>query len=188
MDYTRQISMDYSKFPKPQDDGKADHLLNKFLPDISLKNQQGNLLKIKRSDTFRLILYFYSMTGNPNESLPKNWNKTPGAIGCTVETCSFRDNYEELIKLNALPIGISTQTIDYIKEMTDRLAIPYDVLSDSENILLNSLKMPYFEIENKIYFKRLTLIVEKNIVKKVFYPIFPPNKHINEVLQWLKEN
>ena len=188
LDYTRQISMDYSKFPKPQNDGKAEHLLNKFLPDISLKNQQGNLLKIKRSDTFRLILYFYSMTGNPNESLPKNWNKTPGAIGCTVETCSFRDNYEELIKLNALPIGISTQTIDYIKEMTDRLAIPYDVLSDSENILLNSLKMPYFEIENKIYFKRLTLIVEKNIVKKVFYPIFPPNKHINEVLQWLKEN
>ena len=188
MDYTRQISMDYSKFPKPKNDGKADHLLNKFLPDISLKNQQGNLLKIKRSDTFRLILYFYPMTGNPNESLPKNWNQTPGAIGCTVETCSFRDNYEELIKLNALPIGISTQTIDYIKEMTDRLAIPYDVLSDSENILLNSLKMPYFEIENKIYFKRSTLIVEKNIVKKVFYPIFPPNKHINEVLQWLKEN
>jgi len=30
--------------------------------------------------------------------------------------------------------------------------------------------------------------VEKNIVKKVFYPIFPPNKHINEVLLWLKEN
>ena len=176
MDYTRQISMDYSKFPKPQNDGKADHLLNKFLPDISLKNQQGNLLKIKRSDTFRLILYFYPMTGNPNESLPKNWNQTPGAIGCTVETCSFRDNYEELIKLNALPIGISTQTIDY------------DILSDSENILLNSLKMPHFEIENKIYFKRSTLIVEKNIVKKVFYPIFPPNKHINEVLQWLKEN
>ena len=69
--------MDYTKFPKPQNDGQADHLLNKFLPDISLKNQQGNLLKIKRSDTFRLIFYFYPRTGNPNESLPKNWNQTP---------------------------------------------------------------------------------------------------------------
>ena len=180
--------MDYTNNPRPINDGKADHLHNILLPDISLKNQQGNLLKIKRSDTFRLILYFYSRTGNPNENLPKNWNQTPGAIGCTVETCSFRDNYEELIKLNALPIGVSTQTIDYIKEMTDRLAIPYDVLSDSENILLNSLKVPFFEIDNKVYFKRLTLIVEKNIVKKVFYPIFPPNKHINEVLEWLKTN
>jgi len=180
--------MDYNKFPKPENDGKADHLLNMCLPDISLKNQQGNLLKIKRSDTFRLILYFYPMTGNPNKNLPLNWNQTPGAIGCTAENCSFRDNYEELIKLNALPIGISTQTTVDIKEMTDRLIIPYDVLSDAQNIILNALNMPYFVIENKFYFKRLTLIVEKNIVKKVFYPIFPPNKHINEVLRWLKEN
>ena len=180
--------MDYTKFPRPENDRKADHLLNTFLPDISLKNQDGNLLKIKRSDTFRLILYFYPMTGNPNKNLPPNWNQTPGAIGCTAETCSFRDNYEELIKLNALPIGISTQTTDDIKEMTDRLVIPYDVLSDSQNIILNALKIPYFVVENKFYFKRLTLIVEKNIVKKVFYPIFPPNKHINEVLRWLKEN
>jgi len=180
--------MDYTKFPRPENDRKADHLLNTFLPDISLKNQDGNLLKIKRSDTFRLILYFYPMTGNPNKNLPPNWSQTPGAIGCTAETCSFRDNYEELIKLNALPIGISTQTTDDIKEMTDRLVIPYDVLSDSQNIILNALKIPYFVVENKFYFKRLTLIVEKNIVKKVFYPIFPPNKHINEVLRWLKEN
>jgi len=180
--------MDYTKFPRPKDDGKASHLLSKHLPSISLKNQQGNLLNLKRSDTFRLILYFYPMTGNPNKNLPPNWNQTPGAIGCTAETCSFRDNYEELIKLNALPIGISTQTTDDIKEMTDRLVIPYDVLSDSQNIILNALKIPYFVVENKFYFKRLTLIVEKNIVKKVFYPIFPPNKHINEVLQWLKAN
>ena len=55
-------------------------------------------------------------------------------------------------------------------------------------IIIKHTKMPHFETGNKIYFKRSTLIVEKNIVKKVFYPIFPPNKHINEVLQWLKEN
>ena len=47
--------MDYAKFPKPKDDGKASHLLNKHLPAISLKNQQGNLLNLKRSDTYRLI-------------------------------------------------------------------------------------------------------------------------------------
>ncbi len=180
--------MDYTKLPRPTDDGEADHLLNKFLPDISLENQQGNLLKLKRSDTFRLVLYFYPMTGSPNKILPKDWNQIPGATGCTIETCSFRDNYEELIKLNALPIGITTQTTADIKEMINRLKIPYDVLSDSQSILLNSLKMPHFEIENKIYFKRLTFIVEKNIVKKVFYPIFPPDKHINEVLLWLKAN
>ena len=180
--------MNYNKFPRPIDDGKANHLLNTSLPNISLLNQQNNLLKLKRADTFRLVLYFYPMTGNPKKMLPRDWDQIPGATGCTSETCSFRDNYEELIKLNAIPLGITTQEIEDIKEMTNRLLIQYDVLSDSQNILLNALKIPHFENECKIYFKRLTLIVEKNVVKKVFYPIFPPNKHIDEVLEWLKEN
>ena len=179
--------MNYNKFPRPIDDGKANHLLNTSLPDISLLNQQQNLLKLKRADTFRLVLYFYPMTGNPNKLLPRDWDQIPGATGCTSETCSFRDNYEELIKLNTIPIGITTQETEDIKEMTNRLLIQYDVLSDSQNILLNALKIPHFENEGKIYFKRLTLIVEKNVIKKVFYPIFPPNKHINEVLEWLKK-
>ena len=31
--------------------------------------------------------------------LPQNWDKIPGATGCTSETCTFRDNYEEFINL-----------------------------------------------------------------------------------------
>jgi len=123
--------MNYNKFTRPIDDGKANHLLNTSLPDISLLNQQQNLLKLKRTDTFRLVLYFYPMTGNPMKMLPRDWDQIPGAIGCTSETCSFRDNYEELIKLNAIPIGITTQEVEDIKEMTNRLLIQYDVLSDT---------------------------------------------------------
>ena len=39
--------MNYNKYPRPIDDGKANHLLNTSLPDISLLNQQQNLLKLK---------------------------------------------------------------------------------------------------------------------------------------------
>ena len=184
--------MDVTKSLKDQqiteNHGSCDHLLHKLLPDISLPNQSGNLLKLNRSDTFRKVIYFYSLTGHPEKKLPENWNKIPGANGCTLENCSFRDNYEKFIELNSIPIGISTQTVEDIHEMTNRLLIQYDVLSDSDYTLMNALSIPNFTNENKIYFKRITLIVEKNIVKKVFYPIFPPNKHINEVLEWLRKN
>ena len=106
------------------------------------------------------------MTGNPNKGLPQNWNKIPGATGCTSETCTFRDNYEELIKLNAIPIGISTQTVEDIHEMTNRLLIPYDVLSDSDYSLMNVLSIPNFTNENKIYFKELLLLWKKILLKK----------------------
>ena len=174
--------------PIPDDDGACNHLLNKTIPKISLPNQKGNLLKLNRSDTFRLIVYCYPMTGNPKKTLPENWDSIPGARGCTTQNCSFRDNYEQFINLNSIPIGISTQSINEINEMTNRLLIPYDVLSDSNLDFVNLLQLPTFKVRDKVYIKRLTLIVEKSVIKHYFYPIFPPDLHFQEVIKWLKSN
>ena len=171
-----------------ENEGVMDTLKNKNFPNISLPNQDGNLLNLNRLDTFRMVLYFYPMTGRPDRPLPDNWNNIPGAKGCTIQACSFRDNYDEIISLNAVPIGISSQSVDDNKEMTNRLKIPYDVLSDEKLELSNELNIPTFLVDSKIFLRRITLIVEKKIIKKVFYPINDINKHIEEVLKWLKEN
>ena len=176
------------KFPIPENDGASDHLEKSSIPSISLPNQEGNLLRLDRLDTFRMILYFFPMTGRPDRSLPENWNSIPGASGCTLETCKFRDKYDDLIALNAVPIGVTSQTVEHNKEMTSRLGIPFDVLSDAKFELKDSLNLPTFSIDNKIYLKRLTLIIEKKIVKKVFYPIYPIEKHVDDIIAWLKEN
>ena len=152
---------------KEEEDVK--NLKNKMFPNISLPNQEGNLLRLHRLDTFRIVFYFYPMTGRPDKPLPDNWNNIPEAKGCTLQTCFFRDNYDKIISLNALPIGISTQTVDDNKEMTIRLRVPYDVLSDEKLELRNALNLPMFSINKKKYLKRITLIIEKNIIKKVFY-------------------
>ena len=43
----------------PEDDGACKHLVNSILPEISLPNQDGNDLRLNRTDTFRIILYFF---------------------------------------------------------------------------------------------------------------------------------
>lgn len=171
-----------------EDDGASDHLKNNTIPNISLPNQEGNPLRLNRTDTFRIILFFFSMTGRPDRPLPDNWNLIPGAKGCTIQMCTFRDNYDSLISLNAIPIGISTQSIIDNKEMTSRLMVPYDILSDENLELKNLLNLPAFLINNQFYLKRLTLVIENNIIKKVFYPIHSVDMHIEEVLKWLEEN
>lgn len=176
------------ELPIPKDDGSSDHLKNLKIPSIALPNQDGHLLKLNRSDTFRIVLYCYPMTGSPNRLLPDSWNLIPGASGCTSETCSIRDNYDQILNLNAIPIGITTQSFEDIKEMVLRLKVNHDVLSDIHLDFANQLKLPTFKIENKVFLKRLTLIIEKSIIKKTFYPIFPANKHIYEVIEWLKKN
>ena len=179
---------DYSNTSNSENGGDMDTLKNKNFPKISLPNQDGNLLNLHRLDTFRMVLYFYPMTGRPDRPLPDNWNNIPGAKGCTIQTCSFRDKYDEIISLNAVPIGISSQSVDDNKEMTSRLRVPYDVLSDEKLELCTELNIPTFLVDSKVFLKRITLIVEKNIIKKVFYPINDISKHIEEVLKWLKEN
>jgi len=172
----------------PEQDGACDHLLNSAIPEISLPTQDGNLLKLNRSDTFRIVIFCYPMTGHPDRLLPENWDSIPGARGCTTQNCSFRDNYDNLVKKNSLPIGVSTQSISDIKEMTMRLHIQYDVVSDQELLFKSAINLPTFSIGDKKYLKRVTLIIEKSIIKKVFYPIFPADKHIFEVIDWLEKN
>ena len=173
---------------EPKNNDIYNLLVNSTIPEILLPNQDDNLLKLYRHDTFRIVLFCYPMTGHPDQPLPKNWDIIPGAKGCTAQHCSFRDNYDNLIKLNALPIGVSTQSIADIKEMTIRLQIPYDVLSDRELILSSKINLENFSIGKRKFYKRATLIIEKTVIKKFFYPIFPANKHIFEVLNWLEKN
>ena len=152
---------DNSNTSNSDNGGDMDTLKNKNFPNISLPNQDGNLLNLHRLDTFRMVLYFYPMTGRPDRPLPDNWNNIPGAKGCTIQTCSFRDKYDEIISLNAVPIGISSQSVDDNKEMTSRLKVPYDVLSDEKLELCTELNIPTFLVDSKVFLKRITLIVEK---------------------------
>ena len=184
--------MNFDKFSKelpiPQDDGACKHLENFNIPPLSLHNQDGIMLKLNRLDTFRIVLYCYPMTGSPDRPLPDNWNLIPGARGCTPENCSIRDNYDKILTLNAIPIGISTQSVIDIKEMVTRLKIGHDILSDINLEFAKKLNLPTFKINDKVFLKRITLIIEKSIIKKFFYPIFSPDKHIYEVIEWLKRN
>ena len=177
-----------SDLPVPKDDGACKHLLNTNLPLVSLANQGGNLLKLKRNDTFRIVLYCFPMTGHPEKSLPRDWNNIPGARGCTPQTCSFRDHYDDLMKLNAIPIGLSTQSVEDLKEMTNRLKIPYDIISDANLQFANLIKLPTFKVDEKVFIKRLTLIIQSSIIIKVFYPVFPPDLHVKDVINWLENN
>jgi len=55
-------------------------------------------------------------------------------------------------------------------------------------VFARSLRLPTFEVESMILIKRLTLIIDDRQISKVFYPIFPPNKNVDEVLEWLSRN
>jgi peroxiredoxin len=72
--------------------------------------------------------------------------------------------------------------------MVTRLAVPFEVLSDEHFALSRALRLPTFTVEGMTLLKRLTLIVRDTQIEQVFYPVFPPDKHADEVIAWLKQH
>ncbi len=174
--------------PVPVDDGAADHLLGMLVPPIELSstiNRMVNLAEVSKWQ--RTVVYCYPMTGAPDRQLPPRWDEIPGARGCTPQSCSFRDHFDEIKALDASVFGLSTQTTEYQQEMAQRLGLPFEVLSDAELAFTKALRLPTFEVESKILIKRLTLILSKAEIVKVFYPVFPPDKNAEEVIEWLSK-
>jgi peroxiredoxin len=134
----------------------------------------------------RVVLYCYPMTGVPGIPLPDGWDLISGARGCTPQTCGFREHYQELLGLQAVVFGFSTQSSAYQREMADRLRLPFEILSDSEFKFCDALDLPTFEAHGVRLVKRITLIMREGKIEHVFYPVFPPNENASDVLRWLK--
>ncbi|MGI9171114.1 MAG: peroxiredoxin, partial [Candidatus Nanopelagicus sp.] len=132
------------------------------------------------------VLFIYPKTGVPGVALPDGWDDIPGARGCTPQACSYRDNYPELMKYARGIFGLSVQSSDYQKELRDRVELPYEILSDADFTLTNSLNLPTFEASGMKLLKRLTLIIRDGFIVKLHYPVFPSNKDVDWVISSLK--
>lgn len=177
--------VDWSTIPAPEDDGAAAHLMGSQIPSITLPATDGTNVNLAAL-TGRTIIYAYPRTGRPDQPLPEGWDMIPGARGCTPQSCAFRDHFAELRTLGVNQIfGLSTQSSEYQKEAASRLHLPFLVLSDEALLLTRAMILPTFETSGMELLKRFTLIVDGDEVSHVFYPVFPPDEAVQEVIDWL---
>jgi peroxiredoxin len=167
--------------PVPEDDGAADHLLGLELPDLELESSQGQV-NVCHLD----VIYVYPRSGRPGQPLLPGWDETPGARGCTPQSCAFRDLHGELAKTGARVAGLSAQNLDDQLEFAERNAMPFPVVSDPGLALGAALNLPTFQISGLTLYKRCTLVAEDARIVKVFYPVFPPDANAGDVLRWLQ--
>jgi peroxiredoxin len=167
------------------------------MPPIALPSTAGAQVRVDHvpEGFTRLVLYAYPLTGLPGAELPPGWDEIPGARGCTPESCGFRDHAAELAALGATVAGVSTQSTAYQREAVERLRLPFPLLSDAGLRLTEALRLPTFTVElpprldgggRRPLLKRLTLVVRDSTIEKAFYPVFPPDRHAEEVLDWVR--
>ena len=90
----------------------------KKAPAFSLKNQDGNTVKLSDYAGRPVVLYFY-----PKDDTP----------GCTTEACDFRDQHKALEKAGAVVIGVSPDNEARHAKFTAKHKLPFTLLADVEH-------------------------------------------------------
>jgi peroxiredoxin len=171
--------------PLPEDDGACDHLAGMSVPAIALRSTAGRSV-ILAELSGRTVVYAYPRTGVPGEPGIEGWEQIPGARGCTPQSCAFRDHHQELSELGAGVFGLSSQTTTFQQEAVHRLHLPFELLSDQHLRFAEALRLPTFEVAGMTLIKRLTLILQAGRIEHVFYPVFPPDRNAQDVINWLR--
>jgi peroxiredoxin Q/BCP len=140
-------------------------------PDFTLPSQMGD--DVRLSEFFskkNVVLYFY----------PKD-----ETTGCTKEACTFRDNYEELTKLDAEVIGVSGQNVESHKSFATHHGLPFILLSDQGNEVRELYGVPS---SMGIIPGRVTYIIDKKgMVRHIFNSQSQAQKHVEEAKKTLLE-
>lgn len=142
-------------------------------PDFILKSQDGVDISLKDFRGKKVVLYFY-----PKDMTP----------GCTKEACSFRDNYENILRKNAVIIGISADSVERHKKFKEKYDLQFDLLSDDKKIvskLYGVWKQKIFMGKKYMGIERTTFIINENgKILEIFRKVNVQN-HSEEVIKHL---
>ena len=133
------------------------------------------------SDTPCTVVYCYPGTHMPGS------REVPGAAGCTLESCTYRDRLAEFAALGASVRGVSTQPPFEQAAFAAESRISFPLLSDAGLELTTALRLPTFRAGGTVRLKRLTLLVSRDrVVRDVLYPIADVTGSVEDALAMVR--
>jgi peroxiredoxin Q/BCP len=139
-------------------------------PDFSLHAQDGRTISLHDYVGQRsVVLYFY----------PKDFT-----IGCTAEARTFSANYDEVKKMGAEVIGVSSDSASSHESFASECDVRFPLLSD-EGAKVREL----YGVKSSLglFPGRVTFVIDKEgIIRRVFASQMNPKRHVSEAIEALK--
>jgi thioredoxin-dependent peroxiredoxin len=139
-------------------------------PDFTLPSQSGEIVSLgDLLGTRPVVLFFY----------PKD-----NTLGCTKEVCAFRDSFEELGRLDAEVIGISSDSVESHKGFAEKHKLPFTLLSNQGSRVRRLYGVPS---TFGLFPGRVTYVIDKEgVVRHIFSSQLGVERHVEEAIQALR--
>jgi thioredoxin-dependent peroxiredoxin len=139
------------------------------IPFFRAIDNTGNSFEIRDYIGSPLVIYFY-----PKDDTP----------GCTVQACTFRDQYEDFKELGAEVVGISSDTVKSHQKFTSKYNLPFILLSDFDKKIRKDFGVPNDFLG--LLPGRATYVIDKNGFVQYIFDSTSAKIHIAKALQILK--
>jgi len=103
-----------------------EYLVNTKFPEFYTYDDKRKIITEKNLYGKWSVIFFY-----PKDESP----------GCTLQSCSFRDKYEEFNDLGVQIFGVSSDSVSSHRKFKEKHNLQYSLLSDKGGILSKNLKL-----------------------------------------------
>jgi peroxiredoxin Q/BCP len=103
-----------------------EYLVNTKFPEFYTYDDKRKIITEKNLYGKWSVIFFY-----PKDESP----------GCTLQSCSFRDKYEEFNDLGVQIFGVSSDSVSSHRKFKEKHNLQYSLLSDKGGILAKNLKL-----------------------------------------------
>lgn len=144
-------------------------------PAFTLPAHTGESVRLADLKGRYVILYFY-----PRDNTP----------GCTQEACDFRDNLRRLASLDAVVLGVSTDSLASHQKFAAKFELPFRLLSDADHAVAEKYGV---WVEKRQYgrsymgMQRATFLIDPDGKIAAVWPKVSVKGHVDAVVEKLRE-
>lgn len=172
-----------SSAPESREARRVHDLIGQALPPLRLTGHDDREIDPAAADGYTVLFCFPGAFAPDQPGYPPGWSDIPGTRGCTLEALTYRDRTEDFGALGARVRGVSTQRTDQLAAFADHAGLPYPLLSDADNMLAGSLRLPTFRVAGLDRLKRTTLIIDEHrTIRAVQFPVTDPAGSVDAAL------
>ncbi|MEU1365949.1 winged helix-turn-helix transcriptional regulator [Streptomyces sp. NPDC005803] len=166
-----------------QEAARVRALIGTRVPELSLPQHTGGARDPVAATPYTVV-YFFPGAYARQDAYPPGWAGIPGARGCTLESCTYRDQLAEFTAAGATVHGVSTQRPDEQRAFAVAERLRFPLLSDADLTLAAALRLPTFRAAGVSRLKRLTLVVDRDrTIREALYPITDIEESVRAALE-----